>query len=414
MPPPEPTIANYDERTASEIKQRLRKLSQDDLGKLEAYEKQGQARSTVLEAIAALRGDQPWPGYDDMEVEEINDALKQRDGDTASQVLEYERRHKARSTVIEFAKRRQETGEESAGSAPGGERKSSTATRSESESGAQRKRPATSRSSASSRRGSRSSARSGSTSSASRSAGGRSAQASQSRTRAKRSSRPSASRSSRSQASKRSRSTRPRSRSSGAIQSPADAREAARAEIRQRATRALKSGAGRRKIVAKSAPRAGRSKAKDARRAVGSKARDSRDAVGTAVKGSGHAVQAAAGKAKTPAVVAAAGLAGVGGGLALRRAPDVKLRKRKRVLGLPTPKRTAFGKAAKQMSKAVDSASSAGRLSGWSDGLQELRQKFADGNAPAAKLSGGKSPVSKLTSKLSTHKIGAGKSAIGG
>ena len=111
----EPIIANYDDQTAEEIKQRLRKLSQADLAKLEAYEKQGQARSTVLEAIAALRGDEPWSGYDDMEVEEVNEALRQRDGDAAGRVLDYERRHKARTTVIEFAKRRRDGNDGSSG-----------------------------------------------------------------------------------------------------------------------------------------------------------------------------------------------------------------------------------------------------------------------------------------------------------
>ena len=43
----EPTIANYDARTANEITQRLRNLSQTDLAKLETYERRGQNRSTV-------------------------------------------------------------------------------------------------------------------------------------------------------------------------------------------------------------------------------------------------------------------------------------------------------------------------------------------------------------------------------
>ena len=113
MPQTPPAIANYENQTAEEIKQRLRKLSQDDLAKLEAYEKQGQARSTVLEATAALRTDAPWAGYDDMEVDEINDALKQRDSDAASRVLDYERHHKARKPVMELAKTRQQGSDES-------------------------------------------------------------------------------------------------------------------------------------------------------------------------------------------------------------------------------------------------------------------------------------------------------------
>ena len=113
----ESTIANYDARTVDEITQRLRKLSQADLAKLETYERQGQSRSTVLERIASLRGETPWPGYDEMEVEEVNDALKQRNGDVASRVVDYERQHKGRTSVIDFAKRRQ-AGEDGSSARP--------------------------------------------------------------------------------------------------------------------------------------------------------------------------------------------------------------------------------------------------------------------------------------------------------
>jgi hypothetical protein len=109
MAPAQPRIANYDEQTADQVTQRLRTLSQADLAKLEAYERDGQARSTVLDAIASLREREPWSGYDDMEVEEVNAALRERDGDAAGRVLEYERRHKGRSTVIKYAERRRET-----------------------------------------------------------------------------------------------------------------------------------------------------------------------------------------------------------------------------------------------------------------------------------------------------------------
>lgn len=156
------------------------------------------------------------------------------------------------------------------------------------------------------------------------------------------------------------------------------------AKIRQRATQALKSGERRTNTMAKDTQRAVGSKAKDTKRAVGSKAKDSRDAVGMAVKDTGQAAQTAANKAKAPALVGAATLAAVGGGIALGRGSKVKLRKRKRVLGVPVPKRTAFGKAAKQMSKAVDSAGSAGKqVADWSDGLHELRHKIVDGKSPS-------------------------------
>src|SRR5215204_4282632 len=109
MAPAQSTIANYDDQTADQVTQRLRTLSQADLAKLEAYERDGQARSTVLDAIASLREREPWSGYDDMEVEEVNAALREGDGEAAGRVLEYERRHKGRSTVIEYAEGRRKT-----------------------------------------------------------------------------------------------------------------------------------------------------------------------------------------------------------------------------------------------------------------------------------------------------------------
>src|SRR5688572_11684024 len=78
-----PTIPDYDAKTADEVTARLRKLSQADLAKLESYERKGQRRATVLARIAALRGEAPWSGYDDMEADEVNDVLKKRDGDAA-------------------------------------------------------------------------------------------------------------------------------------------------------------------------------------------------------------------------------------------------------------------------------------------------------------------------------------------
>jgi len=88
MAPAQPAIANYDDQAGDQVTQRLRTLSQADLAKLEAYERDGQARSTVLDAITSLREREPWSGYDDMEVEEVNAALRERDADAAGRVLE--------------------------------------------------------------------------------------------------------------------------------------------------------------------------------------------------------------------------------------------------------------------------------------------------------------------------------------
>jgi hypothetical protein len=422
----EPTIANYDARTADEITQRLRNLSQTDLAKLETYERRGQNRSTVLERIASLRGDTPWPGYDEMEVEEVNDALKHRNGDVAARVLAYERQHKGRTSVIDFAKRRQagengssarprstarRTSSRSSGAAKAPSRKSTSArkgsaakSRSRSTGGRSGKASASRTGTASASRPRASSARKGASASSrsgsaaksrSRSSGGRSGKASPRRTAATSASRPratseaqrsgSASRGSRSKSSSggasRARvqarsSSRTRSRRSGAPRRRAP--QTVPARLKQRVTGAVHSGERRTERLAK-----------DAGQAVGTAAKDSRDAIGSAARDAGRTAGSAANKAKGPVLMGGAVLAALGGGIALGRGLNVKLRKRKRVLGVPIPRRTAVGKAAKRVGSAVDSVGSTGHQIGrWSDDLQELRRLVA-----------GKSPTDKVTDR---------------
>ncbi len=56
-------------------------------------------------AIVALRGaEQPWPGYDEMNVEQIRRRLRANgDGELAGRVYSYERSHKGRAGVLERA-----------------------------------------------------------------------------------------------------------------------------------------------------------------------------------------------------------------------------------------------------------------------------------------------------------------------
>jgi ferritin-like metal-binding protein YciE len=99
-------IANYDSLTVDEIVQKLPSLSQVDLAKIEAYERKKQARTTVLNRISSLRGDEPWSGYDEMTAEEIVARLRDADDDgLAKRVREYERGHKARASVMHAAER---------------------------------------------------------------------------------------------------------------------------------------------------------------------------------------------------------------------------------------------------------------------------------------------------------------------
>ena len=98
-------IARYDSLTADEITSRLPELSQIDLAKIDSYEGRNQNRSTVLDRISTLRGNEPWAGYDELTVAEIQSALSDSDDERAQQVRTYERAHKNRAGVLQTVKR---------------------------------------------------------------------------------------------------------------------------------------------------------------------------------------------------------------------------------------------------------------------------------------------------------------------
>lgn len=98
-------IAGYDALNADEIVKRLPELSQIDLATVDAYERKEAGRRTVLERTASLRGDEPWTGYDDGNAQEIVERLRDGDDDLAARVRDYERAHKARTTVLRAAER---------------------------------------------------------------------------------------------------------------------------------------------------------------------------------------------------------------------------------------------------------------------------------------------------------------------
>ncbi|TJZ97071.1 hypothetical protein [Actinacidiphila oryziradicis] len=92
-------IPGYGELTVVEVSGRLRHLSQAELATIEGYERAHAGRTTILNKIWDLRGDEPWPGYDSMKADEIRARLREADPDLARQVLDYERRHQERTTV---------------------------------------------------------------------------------------------------------------------------------------------------------------------------------------------------------------------------------------------------------------------------------------------------------------------------
>jgi ferritin-like metal-binding protein YciE len=98
-------IARYDQLTAEEITSKLNELSQVDLAKVDAYERKHQDRTTILSRISTLRGNEPWPGYDELTVDEIRTALADADDDRRARVRTFERAHKGRAGVLTAAER---------------------------------------------------------------------------------------------------------------------------------------------------------------------------------------------------------------------------------------------------------------------------------------------------------------------
>lgn len=98
-------ITDYDKLTAAEVVDRLGDLSQIELAKVDAYERRNGDRSTILNKIIILRGQEPWPGYDELNVEEIRTVLSDSGEDRLGEVRSYERSHKNRAGVIQMTER---------------------------------------------------------------------------------------------------------------------------------------------------------------------------------------------------------------------------------------------------------------------------------------------------------------------
>jgi uncharacterized protein (UPF0335 family) len=99
-------IKDYDKLTADDVTSQLKGLSQRELRTVEAYERKNQNRTTIIDKIDKLTGDEPWSGYDEQGVEAITTALGKADVETAKKVKGYEAAHKGRVGVIEAADKR--------------------------------------------------------------------------------------------------------------------------------------------------------------------------------------------------------------------------------------------------------------------------------------------------------------------
>jgi ferritin-like metal-binding protein YciE len=98
-------ISGYGKLTAAEIVEKLAHLSQVDLAKIDSYERKNENRTTILSRIASLRGDEPWPGYDELRVDEVRAVVDEGDKGRIKRVRSYERSHKNRAGVIDASER---------------------------------------------------------------------------------------------------------------------------------------------------------------------------------------------------------------------------------------------------------------------------------------------------------------------
>jgi ferritin-like metal-binding protein YciE len=98
-------IARYDGLTVDEITAKLSALSQIDLAKIDSYERKNQKRTTILSRLTTLRGNEPWPGYDELTAPEVQAVLAEGDDERVKDVLSYERAHKDRAGVRTAAER---------------------------------------------------------------------------------------------------------------------------------------------------------------------------------------------------------------------------------------------------------------------------------------------------------------------
>lgn len=96
-------IQRYRSLSTEEIVSELSKLSKSDLGKIDSYERENRNRPAILSRIRVSRGEEPWPGYDELTVAEIEAVLNEGDYQRARDVLVYERAHRNRPGVIQSA-----------------------------------------------------------------------------------------------------------------------------------------------------------------------------------------------------------------------------------------------------------------------------------------------------------------------
>jgi len=93
-------MARYDKLSAAQVCSHLNGLPATDLIKLGHHERTNQNRVVVLADIDALLGNEPWPGYDGLDVDGVRFGLDGAARDRYVKVLAYELAHQNRAGVV--------------------------------------------------------------------------------------------------------------------------------------------------------------------------------------------------------------------------------------------------------------------------------------------------------------------------
>jgi hypothetical protein len=101
MNPVNEPVPGYDKLKTKDLVASLPKHSQVELASIESYERSNQERREVFDKLRWLRQEEPLPGYDALNPEEIVEALEKADATALKRVRSYERKFGARREVLE-------------------------------------------------------------------------------------------------------------------------------------------------------------------------------------------------------------------------------------------------------------------------------------------------------------------------
>ena len=96
----EPPIARYDRLSVAAVLAQLGELPTKELIKLGQHERTHQNRVAVVADIDARLGNEPWPGYDELDTDGVRFGLDGAHEDRFVTVLAYERLHRNRAGVV--------------------------------------------------------------------------------------------------------------------------------------------------------------------------------------------------------------------------------------------------------------------------------------------------------------------------